>query len=452
MAVLLLATRAATELMNLYQVSHFSVARLLPYLRLIGLLAAFGAVNVTGQDAAPSQPPEGGLRIQFVPPPMKGTISLGIYDGKGKLVRVLKREAPPEAFIIALNGLVTFWDGKDDRGGEVPADTYFARGFMVGTFEIEGEAYHGNDWVVDATGPRIARIEAIRMDGSRLALLTLLGDGNRTPLEWDETGGRLVPAGSWNSRPTPHALIDGGTVVIAAAAGKTLLSLPGVHVPLAAALGRDDSIWLIDQSEGVEVVKQYSARGELLRSLPVDRSSPRPKDIAASRTADEIYLLEVGEAMQRVRGLRLKEQAQTEGGGAVSTWEEFLNKGIWRSDTLEIARARLKDLGRALNPQEKLTIALRPNPLEQGKPGKAEVSIQIDQEGSLLKLSDGLPLVHLTETPGLKWAVTSRNSDSRELTVFQSDGAVIEEFKVTRLANMVAFDCGEIELPRSLAK
>jgi hypothetical protein len=434
--------------MNPHQASGFAPMRLWRCLCSVGLIAVFAVTSATGQDAAPTPPAEGGLRIQFVPAPMKGTISLGIYDGKGKLVRVLKREAPTEAFIVALNGLVTFWDGKDDRGGEIPPGTYFARGFMVGAFEMEGEAYHGNDWIVDATGPRIASVEAIRMDGPRLTLLTVLADGKRAPFEWDEAGGRLVPAGLWNPRLTPHASIDGATVAIVADAEKTALTLPGVHRPVAAALGRDASIWVIDRNGGGEVVKQYSARGELLRSLPVDPPIQRATDIAASQTAEEIYLLEVGEAMQRVRGLRLKEQAQTESGGAVSTWEEFLNKTIWRSDTLELARARLKDLGRALMPQEKLTIALRPNPLEQGKPGKAEVSLEIDRDGSYLKLSDGLPLVHLTDTPGLKWAVLSRESDSRQLTVFQSDGAVIEEFKVTRLANMVAFDCGEIEVPQ----
>src|SRR5689334_13389634 len=81
------------------------------------------------QDAAPT-PEHGGVRLQFVPPPMDGAFSLGVYDAKGsRLIRVLKREAEPEAFIVALNGLITFWDGKNDRGAAAPAGRYSARGF-----------------------------------------------------------------------------------------------------------------------------------------------------------------------------------------------------------------------------------------------------------------------------------------------------------------------------------
>ena len=33
-------------------------------------------------------------QLIFVPPPVEGVISLGVYDSKAKLVRVLKRAAP----------------------------------------------------------------------------------------------------------------------------------------------------------------------------------------------------------------------------------------------------------------------------------------------------------------------------------------------------------------------
>jgi hypothetical protein len=35
---------------------------------------------------------------------------------------------------------------------------------------------------------------------------------------------------------------------------------------------------------------------------------------------------------------------------------------------------------------------------------------------------------------------------SKALRVFQSDGAVVEEFRVRKLANMMAFEAGEYEL------
>src|SRR5436305_1788707 len=44
-------------------------------------------------EQTPSAAPARSVRISFVPPPMEGTISLGIYNRTGKLVRVLHTEA-----------------------------------------------------------------------------------------------------------------------------------------------------------------------------------------------------------------------------------------------------------------------------------------------------------------------------------------------------------------------
>ena len=45
---------------------------------------------------------------------MDGTISLGIYDQAGKIVRVLHQNAQLNDFAIGADALVTRWDGKDD--------------------------------------------------------------------------------------------------------------------------------------------------------------------------------------------------------------------------------------------------------------------------------------------------------------------------------------------------
>lgn len=79
----------------------------------------------------------GEARISFLPPPQEGTISLGIYDHAGKLVRVLEREAEIEAFEAGADSLVAKWDGKDDAGIDLPPGRYSARGFAVGEMKIE---------------------------------------------------------------------------------------------------------------------------------------------------------------------------------------------------------------------------------------------------------------------------------------------------------------------------
>jgi hypothetical protein len=72
-----------------------------------------------------------------VPPPLEGRISLGIYDAKGKLVRVLHQEADLNEFKIGADALVTQWDGKNDNGEDLPAGKYHGRGYLVGPLKVE---------------------------------------------------------------------------------------------------------------------------------------------------------------------------------------------------------------------------------------------------------------------------------------------------------------------------
>ncbi|PYJ52377.1 MAG: hypothetical protein DME69_11490 [Verrucomicrobia bacterium] len=88
-------------------------------------------------EQTPSAPPTRTVRLSFVPPPLEGTISLGIYDGNGKLVRVLHHEAELNEFTIGADALVTQWDGKNDDGANLPAGKYHARGYLVGHFTVE---------------------------------------------------------------------------------------------------------------------------------------------------------------------------------------------------------------------------------------------------------------------------------------------------------------------------
>jgi hypothetical protein len=94
------------------------------------------------QSPSPSAAPSRSVRISFLPPPLEGTISLGIYDENGALVRVLHQQAELNQFTIGADALVTQWDGKDDDDEDLPAGKYRAHGYLVGEFKLEdmGEA------------------------------------------------------------------------------------------------------------------------------------------------------------------------------------------------------------------------------------------------------------------------------------------------------------------------
>jgi hypothetical protein len=81
--------------------------------------------------------PARGVRISFVPPPMEGTISLGIYDQSGRLMRVLHQNAQLNDFVIGADALVTRWDGKDDSYQDLPAGRYHAHGYLIGQLKLE---------------------------------------------------------------------------------------------------------------------------------------------------------------------------------------------------------------------------------------------------------------------------------------------------------------------------
>ena len=101
------------------------------------------------------------VEIRFVPPSAEGTVSLGIYDNAGKLVRVLCDEWPIANFSAGLNGLSTEWDGKDSGGQTVAAGTYTARGFHMGEVAVDGEAFHFNGWITTEDAPRVVSVGAV---------------------------------------------------------------------------------------------------------------------------------------------------------------------------------------------------------------------------------------------------------------------------------------------------
>jgi hypothetical protein len=124
-------------------------------------LALATAVLWASAFSLPAQEPAArSVELRFVPAVGEGTVSLGIYDASGRLVRVLADEWTFNRFRVGLDGLSTTWDGLDQAGQPVPAGTYAARGFIVGDVDIRGEAFYFNDWIEAADSPRIEAVAA----------------------------------------------------------------------------------------------------------------------------------------------------------------------------------------------------------------------------------------------------------------------------------------------------
>jgi len=100
------------------------------------------------------------VRISFVPPPLEGTISLGIYDNRGKLVRVLHQGAKLNEFAIGADALVTQWDGKNDEDEDLPAGKYHAHGYLVGSLKVE-DLGQASAAVIENNATRTAKVRLV---------------------------------------------------------------------------------------------------------------------------------------------------------------------------------------------------------------------------------------------------------------------------------------------------
>ncbi|MFN2621416.1 MAG: hypothetical protein ABR611_01095 [Chthoniobacterales bacterium] len=380
------------------------------------LLAAWLGGNCLAQEspaptatAAPRN-----IRVSFVPPPLDGTISLGVYDAKGKLVRVLFREADINEFNIGSDSLSTTWDGKDDAGENVPPGKYSAHGFVVGDLKIEGVGFFFNDWISSAEGPRFSRIKSLALHDENLLLSV-----------------DLVPPG------TGHVLYD---VADKSLALKDTDSETSGDAS-ARTSGRDGTRWVIEGAE----VKQLAGNGEFLRRLPVSPEQPQPKAIAASLKENKIYLLEENGKGQRVRALSLVATKGDNRDQPISDWKVDFEKSIVAHKNFSIAGGKPVTTAAEENIPDKVKVKLLANPLLNDDRLTVEMMIGTDADGSFIKAADGLPLCTISETQNLGRALLTLNG-ANTIDVFQDDGAVVEQFRVTGVDQMMSFDCGGFEL------
>jgi len=241
-------------------------------------------------------------RFAFAVPEAEGRISLGVYDGSGKLVRILFSGAEEKDFQIGLNGLLASWDGKDDHGAIQPAGKYHIRGWLVaGSIKAEGVAYHFNDWIVDDASPEISGIGAVAPGGKGHGLLVFgFSPGREAAKErlWsflEERGLALL-----SELPAKAAFLagmkGGGIFFDPAQNAVRFFPEPEPFAPING-LFVEGTIWkenlvLRPEGEGTElvVVEPLSGRREKMFSPASRLSLDASADVLAGWTAGKIWL------------------------------------------------------------------------------------------------------------------------------------------------------------------
>ncbi|MDD5348868.1 MAG: hypothetical protein PHQ12_01535 [Chthoniobacteraceae bacterium] len=382
----------------------------LPWRRLRRTLAA-AALGLAAWATAGADP----VKIVFLPPPMEGNISLGVYDAAGTLVRVLYREAPWGDFTAGDDGFAVQWDGKDDHGVVCPPGTYRVRGVAVGDVGVEGVDFTGNDWVTSDDAPHLKRITGLgtKADGTLVISAALPGQ----------------------SAPAFFAVAIKPPDKTGEEAELQLSPQPGLPAS-APATGTHNAPWTIDGT----TVKQATESGNVLRKLSPAEGEPPPVKLAASPKNDKLFVLYEDADLQRVRGYDF---AGVKPGAAPKV---LFENDIVFSDRYEQVAAELKfPDDKPFTASPVLSVALQPNPLAGNKPGTLLIRAAVDKEGTYLATADGLPLCHVSDTKAAVWAVVGRPAGSKVMTVFDSDGAVVEQFRVSKIANMMTFDAGAVQ-------
>ncbi len=161
--------------------------------------------NLIGQ---PAQETTTGRQLMFAPPPIEGVIGLGVFDERGKLVRVLRRAGAIDSFKAGLNGLVIQWDGNDARGHPTPPGRYSAHGVLIGDVQVDGVAFHLNDWVDLPRETRPRKIlSATLLSEDRIAVLAQAG------------AREIIVLPSKGTSPTVYPVTEPGDQIKGAGAG-----------------------------------------------------------------------------------------------------------------------------------------------------------------------------------------------------------------------------------------
>jgi len=396
--------------------------------------------------------------------PSTGRITLGVFDKNGHLVRTLHGLDGEEKFQVGLNGFISRWDGLDNSGKKVPPGTYHIRGYQIGEATVTGEAFHFNDWISESDTPPISWIEDFEvLEDSDLLLFAKtpaapivarasIKDGHLV-IEKNPPADKTSPArqklAELTGRPPEDFLsIDSlGETLLATDSEGVWLSQNGsaprkIEFPAkveALSLSTDDTFWFIGSSgEGDQppMVGQADFSGEILRALPYEAGEPSPKKIRAAKSGSGFVVLEELPGSQRLRSL-----TRDDAGEWVVDWEKTIRESLRFGFASGEVTADAGD-----EPQiDSLRFRLEENPLT-GERQTITIRAVADSSGSRLVTEDGLPLLLISNQPGIQRVVIHRGKAPDSLRFLQGNGAAVEEYLIEGLRHILPLNAGQIEI------
>ena len=85
------------------------------------------------------------------------------------------------------------------------------------------------------------------------------------------------------------------------------------------------------------------------------------------------------------------------------------------------------------------------NPLVKNDRPNIELTVGFDDTDSFVKTGDDLPLYIISERSDITRVGVAKNGE-KSVDVWQESGAGTEHFRISKLDQMMAFDCGAFDL------
>ena len=217
--------------------------------------------------------------------------------------------------------------------------------------------------------------------------------------------------------------------------------LPLVAAVTSLSFGLEGTFWVTatDPEDGKPFTGQFDKQGEFLRAY---RDEFSPVKVRASNAVEEIAVLETSGPAQRLRVLSLHE-ADPESPG---DWAIAFEKTIQDCRRFGIVDGRLAaDAG--TGPQtDQVDILLATGGLTPTSQ-TLTVRVTFDHAGLWLETQSGLRLAFLASQPNVRRVALLLGPEKEFLSVYAGDDAVVAEYGVRGLGNIVEIDAGEVELP-----
>jgi hypothetical protein len=179
-------------------------------------LSAFLLFTASTEAVRADQEP---LEIRFVPPDFDAHYSLAVFNEQMEIVRTLHRGSTLDDFAKGNDALITSWDRMDEAGNPAPPGRYLIRGHAVPALEIEGVAYHFNDWMETPDSPGVKGVLDLSFPSSEaLLVLARLFDGTHILMRLTDQETKVLPVDL--SGLDPHLLASEANTLVLASANK----------------------------------------------------------------------------------------------------------------------------------------------------------------------------------------------------------------------------------------